>query len=121
MTSRGFPFDIFRVAEDFFVAFKPDRHLWEFVLPICGTPSILCKIDMKTFSIFGVAVVSRAEKLDAQEVVIKKMELWNIEVIAYAQVNKNVLVIMKSLQRIAKKLECLSCMHRVLCQEKEID
>jgi len=90
------------MAEDFFVAFKPDCHLWEFILPICRMPSIFCKIDMKAFSIFGVAVVSCAEKLDVQEVVIKEVEFWNIEVISYAQVNKNDLVVMKSLQHVSK-------------------
>jgi hypothetical protein len=83
------------VAKDFFVAFKPDCHLWEFVLPICRIPSVLCKIDMKTLSIFGVAVVCCAEKLDVHEVVIKKMEFRNIEVVSYTQVDENVLVVMK--------------------------
>ncbi len=82
------------------MAFKPDCHLGEFVLSICHIPSILSEIDMKTFSIFGVAVVSCAEKLNVHEVVVEEVKLWNIEVVSYAQVNKNVLVVMKSLQTI---------------------
>lgn len=51
---------------------------------------------MKMFSIFGIAVVSCA----------KKLEFWNIEIIVYVQVKK-IFIVMKSLQSVLKKLDCL--------------
>lgn len=82
------------MTEDFFMMFEPYYHLWKFVLSICCIPGILCKVNMKTFS---VAVVSRAKKFNVHEIVIEKVKFGNIEIVVYVQINKNVFVVMKLL------------------------
>ena len=103
------------------MAFEPDGHLWEFILPVCCIPSVLRKIYVKTFSIFSIIIICCAKQLDTREIMIEKMEFGDVEIVAYSQVYEDAFVIVELLQSILKKLERLSCMHRILGQEKEIE
>jgi hypothetical protein len=75
---------------------------------------------MKAFSIFCIEVVRRAVELNVHEVVTEGVKFRNLKVVAYAQIDEDVFVIMESAQSVVKKLEGISCVHWILCQIKKV-
>ena len=56
-------------TRDLFFAFQPNCHLSELVFVIGHGICILGEVDMKTFGMFGVVIISCPKKLDRWHVV----------------------------------------------------
>lgn len=62
---------------------------------VCGTVCIFSKVDVKMFCSLGIIVISCPVEFDCADVVVEEMEFREVELVAYAQLNKNVFVGMK--------------------------
>ncbi len=55
------PIKEFRMLLYFFLTLQPLGHLGDFILVVAHTIFILCEIDVETFCLLGIVVVSGAE------------------------------------------------------------
>ena len=66
---------------DLFLSGKPLYHLGKFISLIGGSPSFFGKVNVKPFEHLSVVVVGSPKKFDSFNVVEKRMEFRNIEVL----------------------------------------
>src|SRR6266436_6717707 len=114
------PFNQSSVLLDFLAAFQPSRHLRVLVSVISCTVHVLCEIDMKTFRLFCVIVVSSSEVHYRASVMSKAMKFRNIESFTDTEINKNSFIRVKSTQGLLKMVKCIPCMRGILCQIPEV-
>ena len=84
--------DVFLMMHHAFLLVKPMHHLWEFILKVSRSICILCEIDMKSLGKFCVKIVGCAIELNKFEVMTRIVKLWNVEMGADAERNKNIMV-----------------------------
>ena len=75
---------------------------------------------MESFSVLGVEVIQCSIQLDVHGIVTCEVKFREIEGFSEPQINENVLVVMKTLQRILKKIECYISVDRIFCKVEKI-
>lgn len=67
------------MTKDLLLVLQPVCHLGKLILAICSLVGILCEINVKSFSVCSVEVVSCAIEPDEHHIVLYKMEFGDIE------------------------------------------
>ena len=71
---------------------KPQSHLFHVIAFVAGTVGVLSVVNVQALGVLCVVSVSTAKRSDRRYVVHKRVNLWHIEVIAYTQLNENILM-----------------------------
>ena len=71
---------------------KPKHHLWELVLEVCRSVSILCKINVKPLGKFCIEIVCQAIEQNKFIVMTSIVKLGNLEMTTDTKRNENVMV-----------------------------
>lgn len=87
------------MLEDLLSPLEPLCHLGKLVFAVRRTVGFLREVNVEPLSVLGVIVVCGAEHLDRDAIVIERVEFGEVEVVADAQVNKDLLVGMEGTQR----------------------
>jgi hypothetical protein len=74
------------------LALKPACHLNDVVAFVAGTVPLLCVIDMKPLWVLRIKTVKAAERDYGVDVVKKRMEFRNIEMVANTFINEDIFV-----------------------------
>lgn len=115
------PFKELLMTQDLLLALEPDSHLTEFILVVACMVSILCEVDMEVFRVLSVVVICGAKQFNRPLVVVKGVELWELEVCPDAEVNEHLLVRMEVGKCFIKKGQCLGSVRGVLHKVKEVE
>ena len=59
------------VPKNLLAPLQPKRHLWIFILAVCGTICLFGEVDVQSLCVLSVVVVCRPEELDGVEVVVE--------------------------------------------------
>jgi hypothetical protein len=108
------------VLRNLLLALQSCSYLGIFILVICCTVCILREVDVEVLGLLSVVVVSCAKESYQQLIVLKTMELWQVELLSNTEVNKDLFVIIKAAKRLFKSLKGAHCMRGKLGQEQEI-
>lgn len=74
-----------------FLPVQPSCHLHSIILSVSGSVSLLGIIYMEPLRVFGVEAVETTKQPDCLDVVDERVELGYIEVVATAELDKDVL------------------------------
>ena len=77
---------------DRFLALKPQSHLFHVIAFVAGTVGVLSVVDMQALRVLCVVPVSTAKCSDRRYVVHERVNLRHVEVIAYTQLEENILM-----------------------------
>jgi hypothetical protein len=79
-------------------------------------PSIFGKLNVQTFCIFCVVIVSCAIKFDIHEVVSKRVEFREVHLSMDTKVYEDILVVMEVPESFLQLSQCFGCVERILGQ-----
>jgi len=96
---------------------QPHSHLSIFIFVICCVVCILCKVDVKTLRLLGVVIVGGAKQSYQQLIVLKTVQLWQVELPSNTKVDKDFFVVVKAAKRLFESLKSAGCMRGKLSQE----
>ena len=75
-----------------FLLVKPMCHLWKFILEVCQSVGILCKINVKSFSVFCVEIVFTAIELNEFIVMAGIVKFQDVKMLADTKRDEDVMV-----------------------------
>src|SRR5438477_11232639 len=97
ITSQA-PGNVHFMSINFFSSFQPKDHLRILILGVCCSISLFCVIKVQAFRSLGVIIISCTEKLDGRHIMLEGMKFWDLEVISYTKINKDVLICMEAIE-----------------------
>ena len=107
-------------GSDLLLPAEPCNHLWKLVSLICSPPSILGKIDVKSFEHLRVVVVCRSKKLNRLGVVEKRMQFGKVQMVPTSDLNEVLLILVKFIQSGFQISQCELVVSRILCKINKI-
>ena len=102
------------------VAFLPGRHLSVLVFVIGCIVSVLDNIYMYSLCLLSVIVVSSPKKSDRWAVMKHTVYLWQVEMVANAEIHEDILIIVKSSEGVVQACERRCRMGWQLSQKQEV-
>ena len=75
-----------------FLALKPQSHLFHVIVFIAGMVDVLSVVDVQVLGVLCVVSISTAKHSDRRYVVHEQVNLQHVEVIAYTQLDENILM-----------------------------
>ena len=109
------------MSVDFFPSFQPNCHLRILVSVICRPVRILCQVDVESFCILGVVVISCPKHFDGVDIVSEGVEFGEVKIVSDTKVNKDVLVLVKPLERLIQKLKGFGGVDGILGKVEEVE
>lgn len=103
-----------------FLPLQPDGHLGGVVPTVRSLVSLLGKVDVKPLRELHVITISAAESPDTVDIMLKGMELRYIKMFAYLEVDKNILVRVKCVERLLQPAQGLWCVRLKLGVVNEV-
>jgi hypothetical protein len=90
-------------------ALQPQSHLRVFVFVVRCAVGVLGKVNVETFVLLSIVIISCAEESDRCVTVDETVEFREVEVLSHAEVSKNRLILVKPQKRVVKaaKSVCL--------------
>ena len=86
------PAKVLLVLHHAFLPVKPERHLWELVLEVGRSVSILCKINVKSLGKFCIEIVCQTIEQNKFVVMTSIVKLGNLEMTTDTKRNENIMV-----------------------------
>ena len=115
------PFQVALILEDLLFAFQPNSHLCVLIAVVGCTVCVLCQINVEALRVFGVVVVRCAEQLNRLNIVNQGVKLGQVEVLANAELNKDVFIGVKIMEGPTKELQGFGGVHRVLSEVEKVE